>query len=314
MPSGHEHPSRQTSGGGPGKAVRDEGASPGRQSPAVPVLPADARHRMRHLLGSDLAPPVGQGAGKRPREAEPDPAAEATKKPRTLRSLTQGGGTSASAVYDWRSPTGFVGNQPKDGECTDVEELGRRRVIRPVGPGEEGGENGLSQALVDMLEAHGMDADSDWVKGHLENDNLGGPGTSANLTPLTRKANGSYLGKVEAPVKKAIERLRQLKEGKTVKGLEEVEEIKILFDVEVSPELMFPDSEVDCEKSIREYIKIDVRYHCPELSETTKEILNGLFELTKLPLPELPPRGIRMNPVTGEFTPQWTPNPKGARF
>lgn len=44
-----------------------------------------------------------------------------------------------------------------------------------------------------------------WIKGHLLNDNLGGPGESYNLTPLTKDANTDHLNKIEARVKEAID-------------------------------------------------------------------------------------------------------------
>lgn len=43
-----------------------------------------------------------------------------------------------------------------------------------------------------------------WIKGHLLNDNLGGPGISSNLTPMTHNANMDYKNAVESKVKNAI--------------------------------------------------------------------------------------------------------------
>lgn len=43
-----------------------------------------------------------------------------------------------------------------------------------------------------------------WIKGHLLNDNLGGPGLSKNLTPLTHNANMAYKNEVESKVKNAL--------------------------------------------------------------------------------------------------------------
>jgi hypothetical protein len=47
-----------------------------------------------------------------------------------------------------------------------------------------------------------------WIKGHLLNDNLGGEGTSANLTPMTRAANAQYEHLVERPLKTALDKAR----------------------------------------------------------------------------------------------------------
>jgi hypothetical protein len=43
-----------------------------------------------------------------------------------------------------------------------------------------------------------------WIKGHLLNENLGGPGNSENLTPLTAAANSDHKNTFEAPIKIAL--------------------------------------------------------------------------------------------------------------
>ncbi|MFG2432044.1 DUF4157 domain-containing protein [Streptomyces sp. NPDC048590] len=45
---------------------------------------------------------------------------------------------------------------------------------------------------------------SGWVKGHLWNDNLGGPGESRNLTPMTNSTNGSFNRSFEEPLKRML--------------------------------------------------------------------------------------------------------------
>jgi hypothetical protein len=42
-----------------------------------------------------------------------------------------------------------------------------------------------------------------WVRGHLLNDNLGGPGEPRNLTPITKKCNSQHHTLVERLLKKA---------------------------------------------------------------------------------------------------------------
>jgi hypothetical protein len=51
--------------------------------------------------------------------------------------------------------------------------------------------------------------DPPWVKGHLLNQELGGPGNSENLTPLTQKANGKHKTAVELKIKAALAWCRQ---------------------------------------------------------------------------------------------------------
>jgi hypothetical protein len=43
------------------------------------------------------------------------------------------------------------------------------------------------------------------VAGHLLNDNLGGPGTACNLTPLTTAGNGNHLDGCETRIKNTID-------------------------------------------------------------------------------------------------------------
>ncbi|MGW2821142.1 hypothetical protein ACWC24_09065 [Streptomyces sp. NPDC001443] len=45
---------------------------------------------------------------------------------------------------------------------------------------------------------------SGWVKGHLWNDNLGGKGISANLTPMTSTTNASFNRSFEEPLKRML--------------------------------------------------------------------------------------------------------------
>jgi hypothetical protein len=45
---------------------------------------------------------------------------------------------------------------------------------------------------------------STWVRGHLLNDNLHGPGIAANLVPITKDMNGQMEASVESPAKEAI--------------------------------------------------------------------------------------------------------------
>jgi hypothetical protein len=48
-----------------------------------------------------------------------------------------------------------------------------------------------------------------YTKGHLLNSNLGGPGVSANLTPMTLQANAQFHVQVEPPLKTALTHARR---------------------------------------------------------------------------------------------------------
>jgi len=52
----------------------------------------------------------------------------------------------------------------------------------------------------------GSDNPDYWVRGHLLNDNLGGPGEPRNLTPITKKCNSRHHSLVESLCKYAFER------------------------------------------------------------------------------------------------------------
>ncbi len=89
------------------------------------------------------------------------------------------GGDSVYAVvgpgaYD---PTAR-GSGPGQGECTSVNTLNRAPRFQNIR----------------------------WIKGHLLNENLGGPGISANLTPLTHIANKDHLNRFEKKAKDAIQK------------------------------------------------------------------------------------------------------------
>jgi len=93
-----------------------------------------------------------------------------------------GGGTGVTATLTYRAvePANY-GSGPVDGECGSVSDLNEER------------HNGTN-----------------WVAGHLLNDNMGGPGTSKNLTPMTGWRNRTFNGDFEEKIKTALIKSRQL--------------------------------------------------------------------------------------------------------
>ncbi len=77
-----------------------------------------------------------------------------------------------------------------------------RRLTRRIPPGDQPGvEGGLWDVLAQRRRGRG----SYYIRGHLLNHHLGGPGhTWANLTPLTRSANTSMSSSFEESVKTAV--------------------------------------------------------------------------------------------------------------
>lgn len=93
-----------------------------------------------------------------------------------------GGGTGVVATLTYRAvdPTNY-GSGPQRGHCLCVNALNQEGYKGVV-----------------------------WVAGHLLNDNLGGPGLSWNLTPMTSWRNRTFNGDFEQPIKAALIKSRQL--------------------------------------------------------------------------------------------------------
>ncbi|GAA1331115.1 hypothetical protein [Pseudonocardia xinjiangensis] len=77
------------------------------------------------------------------------------------------------------------------------------------GPRENRAVNDLNAAGSAAADALTGRAGTRFIKGHLLNSNLGGPGVSANLTPMTLQANAQYHVHVERPVKIALTQARR---------------------------------------------------------------------------------------------------------
>jgi RHS repeat-associated protein len=88
--------------------------------------------------------------------------------------------------------------------------VGASYVDVDLGPGsfQPGGYGSTPDAMANtaVSDLRNLDPDRNWnwIKGHLWNDNLGGPGESWNLTAMTHDANMLYKTKVENLLKTAI--------------------------------------------------------------------------------------------------------------
>ncbi|MBP2328890.1 hypothetical protein JOF56_009275 [Kibdelosporangium banguiense] len=124
--------------------------------------------------------------------------AHVAKKPRTDpasgRTITQGGGTT-SGIHTLKDGPPGGGSRPSKEACTDVNELNKAKefhIFHPDGTKE----NKLSDDLGRYLLNNGLDIDETWVKGHLQNDNLGGKGDSTNLTPADLDSEQEHVEKI----------------------------------------------------------------------------------------------------------------------
>lgn len=83
----------------------------------------------------------------------------------------------------------------------------------PIGPSHPQGGPPSSGALSTLMAKLPTDptlpAKDKYIKGHLLNDNLGGPGTADNLFPITAQANKEHEAQVESYAKKAVNQYGQ---------------------------------------------------------------------------------------------------------
>ncbi|WP_190108507.1 hypothetical protein [Streptomyces cinnamoneus] len=86
---------------------------------------------------------------------------------------------------------------------------GGRSVHVTLGPGSRAPERSYGGSPPDPKECTVVNAliardGGGWVRGHLWNDHLGGPGTSCNLTPMTSATNSQFNRGFEEPLKKML--------------------------------------------------------------------------------------------------------------
>jgi hypothetical protein len=104
-----------------------------------------------------------------------------------------------------------------DGKKTDVtwrtstlegDTVGVDMTANPLGPEHLQGsppQSGEQNKLMGKLPTDpGLTAESKFIRGHLLNDNLGGPGVDFNLYPITADANKQHHDRIEKPVKEWV--------------------------------------------------------------------------------------------------------------
>lgn len=109
-----------------------------------------------------------------------------------------------------------------DGKQTDVtwttgnlggSVIGVKMVANPLGPEHlQGGppKSGAQKNLMNQLETEPGNAnDRKYIRGHLLNDNVGGPGEDYNLFPITGNANKEHEQKIESRVKDWVNNKKQ---------------------------------------------------------------------------------------------------------
>jgi hypothetical protein len=86
--------------------------------------------------------------------------------------------------------------------------VGLKMVANPLGPEHLQGsppKSGEQSDLMGKLETDpDLSAEDKYIRGHLLNDNIGGPGVAKNLFPITARANSQHLHNMEETVKKWV--------------------------------------------------------------------------------------------------------------
>lgn len=90
-------------------------------------------------------------------------------------------------------------------DTLEGDTVGVKMTARPLGPDHGAGSGPKGQdKLMGKLPTgyqHNADAQSNYIRGHLLNDWLGGPGEAKNLFPITQHANTAHLAAMEKDVK-----------------------------------------------------------------------------------------------------------------
>ncbi|WP_410614535.1 RHS repeat-associated core domain-containing protein [Amycolatopsis sp. lyj-109] len=225
------------------------------------------------------------------------------KDPASGRTTSQGGGTTSGPQTLDGSPRPG-GSKPQPGELTDVKNL------------EDTPHANYSNELKNELanvKGYDPNGSNRWIRGHLQNDNLGGPGVSENMTPLTSTANKNMSGTFEGPLKNANVRLEQLKANmpndaalnragfdpsQYNKVRQDIQNLHVEYSVDASPNVKFPNSPNPFERSIRDHVVLNAEYKglTPELQQYIG------FAKEKNFLPRFPPVGTKMDTLTGAMS------------
>ncbi|MFD8497581.1 RHS repeat-associated core domain-containing protein [Amycolatopsis sp. NPDC059657] len=241
------------------------------------------------------------------------------KDPDSGRYESQGGGTTSGKQTLDGSPIGRNADwSPKKGHLTDVEDL-RATPHKDYSPE-------LKDALKDVngYTESKPGGPAQWIKGHLQNDNLDGPGTKDNMTPLTQDANKNMSKGFEEYVKKGNDDLRLIKSevpkdsalGKAGidpsqfdKVRQDLKDLKLNYSVDASTGpggLKFPNSPNEFERSIRDHLELKAGWE-----GVTPDVQKYLdFRYKPGFLHEFPPNGQKLDTLTGKMTD--IPSPPGS--
>ena len=118
-----------------------------------------------------------------------------TKAPLQLVSLSNGTLDGHETMVDWRTDT--IG-----GSTVGVY---MKAIVGPEH--QQGGPpklSALKELMGKLVTNPNNSNDKKYIKGHLLNDNVGGPGEAYNLFPITAAANKEHERSIESPVKEWV--------------------------------------------------------------------------------------------------------------
>ncbi|MDT7800194.1 MAG: hypothetical protein QOI78_3627, partial [Actinomycetota bacterium] len=284
---------------------------------------------------SKKRPNPNQGAGngasgsgsatKKPKTGRYDPplTGDANKQHgNSGRTVMEGGGKSGSGSLDGSGRGSRPGGTtPAGNHLTDVNELNGTKHAN-FDP--------RLQAELDKLknpnDVNGYKPDTAegyFIKGHLKNNDLGGAGTADNMTTLSRKANSQMSGNFENKLKQADIRIAQFKDS--VKGMKdpelqrkidqwginstpaefrkEAQNLKVDYSVTASDNVKWPDARNPSEQGIRDHVTLDAEYQ--GLTSNVQKFIQ--YNKENDFLPEFPPKGTKLDTISGAFDPPFTP-------
>ncbi|NRB36795.1 MAG: DNA/RNA non-specific endonuclease, partial [Rhodobacteraceae bacterium] len=85
--------------------------------------------------------------------------------------------------------------------------MGHKMIADPLTPYHSQGsgpKGGTLKQVFSLLPTQGSTGSEGYIRGHLLNDNLGGPGEDRNLFPITQIANSRHNSEIEADAKKIV--------------------------------------------------------------------------------------------------------------
>ncbi|MEV6906811.1 RHS repeat-associated core domain-containing protein [Amycolatopsis sp. NPDC051071] len=158
-----------------------------------------------------------------------------------------------------------------------------------------------------------------FIKGHLQNQKLGGSGTADNMTILSRKANAQMSGNFEGKLKEADIKINQVKESvgkmrdaeleRKLRDLginktpaefrQETQGLKVDYSVTASDNVKWKDAVNPEERGIRDHVVLNAEYKglTPDLQAFMDFRMKPGF------LTDFPPVGTKMDTISGKFDP-----------